>query len=175
MSGALLAGIFAGYAIAVPVGVIAVLIIETGMSGGLRRGLAAGAGAATVDLVYCAGALGAGGLLSQALALFLVPLQVLSGIVLIAIGLRGLGALWTHRGTPIANLDDPRVRGSARQLYLRFILLTALSVLPLHRQRSSRRCPRRRPGSSRFSLKQYKMVFLWFILEFLKTLIGLTL
>ena len=63
MSGALLAGIFAGYAIAVPVGVIAVLIIETGMAGGLRRGLAAGAGAATVDLVYCAGALGAGGLL----------------------------------------------------------------------------------------------------------------
>ena len=127
MSGALLAGIFAGYAIAVPVGVIAVLIIETGMAGGLRRGLAAGAGAATVDLVYCAGALGAGGLLSQALAVFLVPLQVLSGIVLIAIGLRGLGALWTHRGTPIANLDDPRVRGSARQLYLRFILLTALN------------------------------------------------
>ena len=44
MNAALLAGIFAGYAIAVPVGVIAVLIIETGMAGGLRRGLAAGAG-----------------------------------------------------------------------------------------------------------------------------------
>ena len=44
MNAALLAGIFAGYAIAVPVGVIAVLIIETGMAGGLRRGFAAGAG-----------------------------------------------------------------------------------------------------------------------------------
>lgn len=34
MEAALLAGIFAGYAIAVPVGVIAVLIIEAGMAGG---------------------------------------------------------------------------------------------------------------------------------------------
>lgn len=127
MSGALLAGIFAGYAIAVPVGVIAVLIIETGMAGGLRRGLAAGAGAATVDLCYCAGALVMGGLLSQALTLVLVPLQVLSGGVLIAIGVRGLAALWMHRGVPTANLNDPRVRGTARQLYLRFIVLTALN------------------------------------------------
>ena len=114
MSGALLAGIFAGYAIAVPVGVIAVLIIETGMAGGLRRGLAAGAGAATVDLCYCTSALVIGGLLSQALTLILVPLQVLSGGVLIAIGVRGLAALWSHRGVPTANLNDPRLRGSAR-------------------------------------------------------------
>ena len=83
MFDALLAGVFAGYAIAVPVGVIAVLIIETGMIGGLRRGLAAGAGAATVDLLFCSLALIVGGLLSQLLAVALVPLQVLSGGILI--------------------------------------------------------------------------------------------
>jgi threonine/homoserine/homoserine lactone efflux protein len=76
MYGALLAGIFAGFAIAVPVGVIAVLIIETGMIGGLRRGLAAGAGAATVDLLYCASALALGGLISSLLAFAIVPLQL---------------------------------------------------------------------------------------------------
>ena len=97
MTEALLAGIFAGYAIAVPVGVIAVLIIETGMLGGLRRGLAAGAGAATVDLCYCAGALALGGILSRLLAFALEPLQVLSGLVLISIGLRGLRALARSR------------------------------------------------------------------------------
>ena len=105
MNSALLAGIFAGYAIAVPVGVIAVLIIETGMAGGLRRGFAAGAGAATVDLIYCVAALFIGSALSQILASALLPLQVLSGIVLISIG----------------------VRGSVLQLYLRFIALTALN------------------------------------------------
>jgi threonine/homoserine/homoserine lactone efflux protein len=127
MSGALLAGIFAGYAIAVPVGVIAVLIIETGMAGGLRRGLAAGAGAATVDLCYCASALAVGGFISQALTIFMVPLQVLSGGVLISIGVRGLAGIWSARGATVVNLNDPRVRGSVRQLYLRFIALTALN------------------------------------------------
>jgi threonine/homoserine/homoserine lactone efflux protein len=72
MFDALLAGVFAGYAIAVPVGVIAVLIIETGMMGGLRRGFAAGAGAATVDLLFCSLALVVGGLLNQLLAVALV-------------------------------------------------------------------------------------------------------
>jgi threonine/homoserine/homoserine lactone efflux protein len=127
MFAALLAGIFAGYAIAVPVGVIAVLIIEAGMAGGLRRGFAAGAGAATVDLIYCVLALAVGGALSQILASALLPLQVLSGIVLISIGVRGLYALWWGRRGAVANPNDPRVRGSATQLYLRFVALTALN------------------------------------------------
>ena len=127
MNAALLAGIFAGYAIAVPVGVIAVLIIETGMAGGLRRGFAAGAGAATVDLIYCVAALFIGSALSQILASALLPLQVLSGIVLISIGVRGLYAIWRGRRGEVANPNDPRVRGSVLQLYLRFIALTALN------------------------------------------------
>jgi len=127
MNAALFAGIFAGFAVAVPVGVIAVLIIEAGMAGGLRRGLAAGAGAATVDLTYCVTALFIGGVLSQILASVLLPLQVLSGVVLISIGVRGLYALWRGRRGEVANPNDPRVRGSAVQLYLRFIVLTALN------------------------------------------------
>ena len=124
MLGALLAGMVAGYAIAVPVGVIAVLIIETGMMGGLRRGLAAGA--ATVDLLFCSLALVVGGLLNQLLAVALVPLQVLSGGVLISIGVRGLLSLRAS-GSRADAVADPRVRGSVRQLYLRFIALTAMN------------------------------------------------
>ena len=126
MIGALLAGMFAGYAIAVPVGVIAVLIIVTGMMGGLRRGLAAGAGAATVDLLFCSLALVVGGLLNQLLAVALMPLQLLSGGILISIGVRGLLSLRTS-STSADAATDPRVRGSARQLYLRFITLTAMN------------------------------------------------
>ena len=126
MFDALLAGVFAGYAIAVPVGVIAVLIIETGMMGGLRRGFAAGAGAATVDLLFCSLALVVGGLLNQLLAVALVPLQLLSGGILISIGVGGLFSLRTS-STSADAATDPRVRGSARQLYLRFIALTAMT------------------------------------------------
>ena len=134
MDGALLAGIFAGYAIAVPVGAIAVLIIEAGMVGGLRRGLAAGAGAATVDLAYCATALGIGGAVGRVFAAWVTPLQVASGAILIAIGARGLFTLAMAR-LNVAHLNGPattphrdaRASGSARALYLRFIALTALN------------------------------------------------
>ena len=111
---------------AVPVGVIAVLIIETGMMGGLRRGLAAGAGAATVDLLFCSLALLVGGLLNQFLSVALVPLQVLAGGVLISIGVRGLLSLRASSTSADAGAD-PRVRGSVQQLYLRFIALTAMN------------------------------------------------
>ncbi|HEX6946333.1 MAG TPA: LysE family transporter [Acidimicrobiia bacterium] len=47
-----LSGVVAGYGIAIPIGAIGILIIETGMRSGLRKGLAAGAGAATADFVY---------------------------------------------------------------------------------------------------------------------------
>ena len=126
MFGALLAGAFAGFAIAMPVGVIAVLIIETGMVGGLRRGAAAGAGAATVDLLYCALALGVGGILKGLLAVALAPLQLLSGAFLISIGVRGLVALRTATKLD-SSRADARAIGSVRQLYLRFIGLTAMN------------------------------------------------
>jgi len=49
---AAIAGLLAGYAIAIPVGAIDVLIIHTGLSHGLRTGIAAAAGAASADLLY---------------------------------------------------------------------------------------------------------------------------
>jgi threonine/homoserine/homoserine lactone efflux protein len=49
---AFLAGVAAGLGIAVPVGAIAILIVETGLRRGFRLGAAAGAGAATVDGIY---------------------------------------------------------------------------------------------------------------------------
>ena len=42
MLAAFLIGIAAGYAIAIPVGPIAILILRTGMRGGLRQAAAAG-------------------------------------------------------------------------------------------------------------------------------------
>ncbi|MBU6422842.1 MAG: lysine transporter LysE, partial [Chloroflexi bacterium] len=65
-------GVAAGYAIAIPVGAIAVLILRIGMRHGLRQGALAGAGAATADLVYSASAVTVGGVASAALAPILV-------------------------------------------------------------------------------------------------------
>jgi len=57
MGQAFLLGMAAAYAIAIPVGPIAVLILRTGVSRGLRAAAAAGAGAATADLIFATGAM----------------------------------------------------------------------------------------------------------------------
>lgn len=45
-------GLIAGYGIAIPVGAIAILIVEMGLRCGFKVGFMAGAGAATADLLY---------------------------------------------------------------------------------------------------------------------------
>ena len=46
------AGAIAGYGIAIPVGAISILIVNTSLRCGFGVGFMAGAGAATVDLLY---------------------------------------------------------------------------------------------------------------------------
>ena len=79
---AAIAGALAGYAIAIPVGAIAVLIIHTGLTQGLRAGLAAGAGAATADLIYASIAALAGLWVSSIIGPFETPLRIVGGAIL---------------------------------------------------------------------------------------------
>lgn len=90
MLDAFLVGAAAGYAIAVPVGPTAVLILQIGMRDGLRAAAAAGAGAATVDLVYATLAMVAGPTLVAAIAPVVTAARVLAGLVLVVLAIRNL-------------------------------------------------------------------------------------
>jgi len=83
-------GIFAGYAIAIPVGPIALLILRTGMRDGLRAAMAAGAGTATADLIYATIAMLAGPALVSLIAPALVPARLLAAALLLVLALRQL-------------------------------------------------------------------------------------
>jgi threonine/homoserine/homoserine lactone efflux protein len=83
---AFLSGIIAGYGIAIPVGPIAILIIELGLRRGFRVAFSAGAGAASADLIYATIAALAGTFLVSVLAPFASFLRVGSAFGLIAIG-----------------------------------------------------------------------------------------
>jgi arginine exporter protein ArgO len=114
MSSAFWAGVLAGYGIAVPVGAIAILIVEVGLQRGFVPAFAAGAGAATADLIYAAVAALAG----VALAALLMPaagaLRVASGLVLIGLGLYGLYRLWRGpAGQPRPNSNPASALGLA--------------------------------------------------------------
>jgi threonine/homoserine/homoserine lactone efflux protein len=94
---ALLIGAIAGYAIAIPVGPIAVLILRTGMRSGLRPALAAGAGTATADLVYASVAMFIGPALVSLIAPLLKPARLVAAALLLALaGLSLRGAANTQ-------------------------------------------------------------------------------
>ena len=85
MSGAFLAGVVAGYGIAVPVGAIAVLIAGLSARQSLRVGVAAGLGAATADGVYALIAVLGGAALAGLVAPIATPLRWVAAVVLLAL------------------------------------------------------------------------------------------
>lgn len=124
---AAIAGAIAGYAIAIPVGAIAVMIINIGLTSGLRSGLAAAAGAATADFIYAALAALAGLALTSLIAPLMLPIRFIGGIVLVVLGARALAAEWgaRHHGgeareTPVEPVHHGRT-------YVRLLGLTLLN------------------------------------------------
>lgn len=99
---ALLAGVIAGYAIAVPVGAIAALLITLGAQHGARVAAGGAFGAATVDGLYATVAVTAGAVIAPLIARVEEPLRWISVAVLLVLGvvlaLPGL----RPRATPVA-------------------------------------------------------------------------
>lgn len=121
-------GVLAGYGIAIPVGAIAILIVEGALRRGFGWGFAAGAGAATADLVYAGLAAVAGQALSLLLAPYAAALRVTSAVVLLLIG--GYG-LWRLRQTP-EPARTPGTNGSNRlRTYGQFLGLTLMNPLTI--------------------------------------------
>jgi arginine exporter protein ArgO len=81
----LISGLVTGYAIAVPVGAVAVLIIAVSARASWRTGAAAGLGAATVDGAYAAVAVLAGSAVASTLEPVSGVLTAVSVVVLLAI------------------------------------------------------------------------------------------
>lgn len=89
MSTAFLAGVAAGYGIAVPVGAIGVLIAGLSARVSLRVGSAAGLGAATADGIYALIAVAGGAAVAGLIAPIAGPLRWVAAAVLLAL------AAWT--------------------------------------------------------------------------------
>lgn len=121
-----IAGALAGYAIAIPVGAIAVLILETSLRKGFLAGFAAGSGAATADLIYATLA----ATLGSALVLLLAPiaslLKLASAAFLIVFGAWGLIRLASRRQTSPTRVEAPDQANLGRT-YATLLSLTLLN------------------------------------------------
>ncbi|GIE36997.1 lysine transporter LysE [Actinoplanes italicus] len=123
MSGAFLAGVVAGYGIAVPVGAIGVLIAGLSARTSLRVGAAAGMGAATADGIYALIAVAGGAAVASAVAPVATPLRWAGALVLLA--LAGWTALGAIRRPGITERDERPA--TALRAYAGVLALTLLN------------------------------------------------
>jgi threonine/homoserine/homoserine lactone efflux protein len=120
----------AGYGIAIPVGAIAILIVETGLRRGFTAGFMAGAGAATGDLLFATIAVVAGAAIAAFIAPYSLPLRIISGVLLMLIGAYGL--LRLRRGNYRTNhLSEHGDNQGNTKTYVQFLALTLLNPLTI--------------------------------------------
>jgi threonine/homoserine/homoserine lactone efflux protein len=114
-------GLVAGFAIAMPLGAIAVLLLREGMLYGFKVAAAGAAGVASVDFVYATIAVVAGTAVSHVLSGHERIVHLVGAAVLVFVAVRGI--LNTRKGT--AAIED--VQASPLKTYVRFFGLTAIN------------------------------------------------
>jgi threonine/homoserine/homoserine lactone efflux protein len=107
---ALLAGLLAGYGIAVPVGAVAAYLITLGTAHGFPTAAAGGLGAASVDALYAGLSVALGAVLAPAIIAVGAPLRWLAALVLVGIAVRMLesGLRSQRAGAPPPDVPSPR-------------------------------------------------------------------
>jgi threonine/homoserine/homoserine lactone efflux protein len=124
--GSFLIGVVAGFGIAVPVGAIAVLIVQVGMRCGFRCGASAGAGAATADLLYAVLAVAGGAALAATIDAIGRPFRIASAVILACMAILGL----VRSARPTAPVDTPLPgRREFGLTYVKFLGLTVVNPL----------------------------------------------
>ena len=124
MSTAFLAGVVAGYGIAVPVGAIGVLIAGLSARTSLRVGAAAGLGAATADGLYALAAVIGGAAIADLIVPVATPLRRAAAVVLLALAAwTAISALRSRHKGPVESARPV----SALRAYLGILGLTLLN------------------------------------------------
>ncbi|MFI9801022.1 MULTISPECIES: LysE family transporter [unclassified Streptomyces] len=127
MTAALLAGLLAGYGIAVPVGAVATYLVSLTARTSLRTGVCAALGVATADGLYALLATLGGSALAAALRPVLVPLRWASALVLAVLAVRGAAlAVRQYRSHRLATRSAPPPPGPGRA-YLSLLGITLLN------------------------------------------------
>jgi arginine exporter protein ArgO len=122
MSEAWVAGLLAGYGVAIPVGAIAALLVGLTARTSLKVGAAAALGVATADGLYALAAVLGGAALARLIQPFATPMRWAAAVVLVALAIRtAVAAFRRHQGSP----DDRRLTTPGRA----YVALLGLTVL----------------------------------------------
>ncbi|MEU5987254.1 LysE family transporter [Streptomyces sp. NPDC047434] len=130
MTGALVAGLVAGYGIAIPVGAVGAYLVAVTARTGWRTGAGAALGVATADGLYALVAVLGGSALVPLLTPVMTPLRWVSAVVLVTLASR---AAWTalraYRIRDGATRDDGKDPLTPLRAYLTFLGITVLNPM----------------------------------------------
>lgn len=123
-----LAGLLAGYGIAIPVGAVGALLVALTARSGWRTGVGAALGVATADGVYALIAVAGGSALVPLLTPAMAPMRRVSAAVLVALALR---SAWTALRTYRGDAREPTGPGATTpaRAYLTFLGITILNPM----------------------------------------------
>ncbi|MGW4703968.1 LysE family transporter [Streptomyces sp. NPDC004285] len=129
MTAAVVAGLLAGYGIAIPVGAVGAYLVSVTARAGWRTGAGAALGVATADGLYALVAVAGGSALVPVHTPVTTPLRWTSAAVLVVLGVRaGRAALAAYRTGGLASRDDGGALTPARA-YLTFLGITVLNPM----------------------------------------------
>ncbi|MCX4982535.1 LysE family transporter [Streptomyces sp. NBC_00572] len=129
MTAAVVAGLLAGYGIAIPVGAVGAYLVAVTARTGWRTGGGAALGVATADGVYALLAVAGGSALVPLLTPVMTPLRWASAVVLVVLAVRAAHvALAAYRTGGLASRDDGTELTPARA-YLTFLGITILNPM----------------------------------------------
>ncbi|MBH5333481.1 LysE family transporter [Streptomyces pactum] len=131
MTAALVAGLLAGYGIAMPVGAVAAYLVALTARTSLKVGAAAAAGVATADGLYALIAVAGGSALTGVITPIALPLRWVSAVVLMALAVHGgAGAITRFRDRRTSTRPDTAPVSPARA-YLGLLGMTMLNPLTI--------------------------------------------
>lgn len=116
-------GLLAGFAVAIPIGAVGVLLITEGVRFGFHRGWPAAAGVAAADAGYAIVVIAFGAAIAPLLRAAGAWPAAIGGTALVFIG---LWALWQARTRSVVVVDDA-VPSRGRRRFLTFFALTAVN------------------------------------------------
>ncbi|WP_167047805.1 LysE family transporter [Salinibacterium sp. ZJ454] len=122
---AIVAGLLAGLGVAMPLGAIAVLILQQGVTGGFRPAAAAASAVAAVDTAYCVVALMIGAVAGPWIRSIGAAPGVVAGACLVALGVVGLVRLVRLRASRADGV--PAVSRHPGTVFVTFLALTAVN------------------------------------------------
>lgn len=126
VTGALVAGLLAGYGIAIPVGAVATYLVALTARTSLKTGVCAALGVAAADGFYALVAVVGGTALSSAVESVAVPLRWTSSAILVLLGARiGFTAVLEYRSGRLSDLGGENPTSAVRA----FVVLFGITLM----------------------------------------------